>query len=140
MVMRVIVLTLCVFRVSLVPTPSRRRGKEGLVHTACACAEFFGHPVHGKALRMKYTEVHVQSAIWLALVHSSERSNKKNSELDHHSPLEACLHIVSPSNAGKVPLSRYKSPVSLHLLEASTVRQDCTGYYHRSLPLAFFGS
>ena len=36
-------------------------GQGSLVHTSCACAEFsrdVNSHVHGKALRMKYTEIH----------------------------------------------------------------------------------
>ena len=103
------------WQASLDPRPLRGRGKEGLVHTACACAEFrkmsikIGSHVHGKALRMKYTEI--QSTIWVELVCSSVQSSKEDSELDCHSMLEASLHIVSPSNAVKASLSWYKSPL-----------------------------
>ena len=48
--------------------------------------------------------MHVQSTIWAA------KAYKKDSEQDRHSLLEASLHIISPSNTGKVSLSRYISP------------------------------
>ena len=106
----------CAYVASLV---LRSRGQEGLVHTACACAELSRKNVRisraamctGKGLWMKYTESYVQSTIWLALVRSSVRPSKKDSELHRHSLLEASRHIVRPSNAGKVSLSLYKSPV-----------------------------
>ena len=87
------------------------RAKEGLVQTACACAEVsrksyvkIGSHVHGKALQMKYMEIHVQSIIWVALVRSSVRPSKKDRKLDSNGPLETSFHIVSPSNASKASL------------------------------------
>ena len=49
-------------------------------------------------------------------------------------------YIASLSNVGKASLSWYKSLVRPLVDRSKHDHLNCMGYYHRSLPVAFFGS
>ena len=133
----------CVAHASLVPRPSKGEEREGLVLTACACANFPGNfsvkmtvkvggHVHGKVLQNKCTESHALHkchTIWQVFLLSSLQSSKEDGQLDRHSLLETGLRLTVIIHGLTIPSNAEKSVTFLvqcsgGLKQARSVQTD----------------